>query len=275
MLLVTNKTNYMGICIWVAALLLLPKAGNAQVKTGPEIVTDRPTATPAPFVVPPNYIQAETGMGLRKENRGGSLNVPQALIRLGILPRTELRLTAPNYILLNGSGEIISGVNDMSVGMKGQLGPLPGKIQLAVIPGLTVPIGSASLTTNSVDPFVQITASRSLSKNWTIGSAHSIFVQTEAAQVQSENFTTQRRNAIYQPTFVVFRKITPKADLFFEYVGNFTKGKLSDQILDAGSVYRYCRNQQIGIRGGVGLTTASPTVFVELGYSFLLGKIIR
>ncbi len=261
-----------------AALMILgvvSQQATAQTVTGPEIVTDRPTITPAPFVVPPNYIQAENGLVLRKEYRGGSFNVPQTLIRLGVLPRTELRLTVPNYFLIRGGQNDVSGVNDMTIGMKAQLGPLPGKIDLAVIPGFAVPTGSASLTTNAVDPFVQITASRKLSENWTIGSAHSIFLQTEAAETQTQGISSRTKNVIYQPTCVFFRKLGPKADLFAEYAGNFTKGKLSDQILDSGAVYRFRRNQQLGIRAGVGLTKASPTVFVELGYSLLLGKLIH
>ncbi|NJL70487.1 MAG: transporter [Candidatus Competibacteraceae bacterium] len=254
------------------------KAASAQTApapSGPEIVTDRPTVTPAPFVVPTNYVQAENGLVLRKEHAGGSFNVPQTQIRLGVLPRTELRLAVPNYFLIRGGQENISAVADMSVGVKIQLGPLPGKIDLAVIPGFTMPTGSKALTTGAVDPFVQITAARRLSENWTLGSAHSIFLQTEAAETQVQGVTTNQRSVIYQPTCVLFRKLGPRADLFTEYAGNFTKGKLSDQIMDAGAVYRFRRNQQLGIRLGAGLTKASPTAFVEFGYSFLLGKIIR
>lgn len=247
----------------------------AQLAPGPEIVTDRPTVTPAPFVVPPNYIQAENGLALRKEHSGGSFNVPQTLVRLGVLPRVELRLTVPNYFLIKGGQNDLSGVNDMSVGTKVQLGPLPGKIDFAVIPGFTIPTGSTSLSTNAVDPFIQFTASRKLSENWTIGSAHSIFMQTEASETQTQGISTARKNVIYQPTCVFFRKLGPRADLFAEYAGNFAMAKLSDQIIDSGAVYRFRRNQQIGIRAGVGLTRASPTAFVEFGYSFLLGKIIH
>ena len=247
----------------------------AQPASGPEIVTDRPTVTPAPFVVPPNYIQVENGLVLRKEHRGGSFNVPQALVRLGVLPRTELRLTAPNYFLIRNGADEFSGVNDMSVGAKIQLGPLPGKVELAIIPGFTVPTGSAALTTKAVDPFFQITAARKLSENWTLGSAHSIFLQTEAAETQVQGLSTNQKNVIYQPTCVFFRKLGPKADLFAEYAGNFTKSKLSDQILDSGAVFRFRRTQQLGIRAGVGLTKASPTAFVEFGYSLLVGKLFH
>ncbi|CAN5299130.1 hypothetical protein BH11CYA1_BH11CYA1_22340 [soil metagenome] len=247
----------------------------AQSSPLPVIVTDRPTITPAPFVVPVNYIQAENGLALRKEHQGRSFNTPQTLVRLGVLPRLELRLTVPNYYLINSGETHISGVSDISVGTKIQAGPLPGKIDLAIIPGFTIPAGSKSVTTGAVDPFIQFTASRSISKNWTVGSAQSIFLQTEEAETQAQGVTSTKKNVIYQPTLVVFRKLGPHADLFSEYAGNFTKGKLSDQIFDAGAVWRFRRNQQLGIRAGVGLTKASPTTFVEFGYSLLLGKILR
>lgn len=202
--------------------------------------------------------------------------MPQTQVRLGILPRAELRLAVPNYLLVRGGQQNVSGVADMSVGAKLRLGPLPGKLEMAVIPGFTVPTGSADLTSNAVDPFVQIVVSRSLSKNWTICSAHSIFLQTEVEEPQNDgDVQTTNKNVIYQPTCVFFRKLGPKADFFTEYVGNFQKSTLSNQILDSGTLYRFRRNQQLGIRFGVGLTKASPTAFVEFGYSIMLGKLVK
>lgn len=243
---------------------------------GPEINTDRPTVTPTPFTVPPNYMQAENGLGLTKEHAGQSFNAPQTLIRLGVLPRVELRLTTPNYFLVRGGANDLSGVTDMSVGSKIQLGPLPGKLQLAVIPGFTVPTGSKVLSSNAVDPFVQIVAGRSLSKNWTVCSAHSIFLKTVVSEPQNDlEAPTSNQGVIYQPTFAFIRKLSPKADFFTEYVGNFQKSTLSNQIVDCATLYRFRRNQQVSARLGIGLTKASPTAFVEFGYSVLLGKILR
>jgi len=271
---ISNLTRTILLLLLMLSCCLKVHAQSAPDQ-GPEIVTDRPTITPAPFVVPVNYVQAENGLALRKEHSGGSFNVPQTQVRLGVLPRTELRLAVPNYFLVRGGGEEISAVADMAIGAKIQLGPLPGKIDLAVIPGFTVPTGSGPLTTGAVDPFVQVTASRRVSPNWTVGSAHSIFMQTEAEETEAAGLVTSKKNVIYQPTFVAFRKLGPRADLFSEYAGNFTKGQLSDQIVDVGAVYRFRRNQQLGVRLGAGLTKASPTAFLELGYSFLLGKIFR
>jgi len=254
-------------------------SANAQATSNtkePEISTDRPTITPSPFTVPPNYIQAENGLALTKEQAASSLNVPQTQVRLGVLPRAELRLVVPNYLLIRGGAQNISGVADMSVGAKIRLGPLPGKLEMAVIPGFTVPTGSKELTSNAVDPFVQIVAGRSLSKNWTVYSAHSVFLATEAGEPQNVgDVPTANQNVIYQPTCVFFRKLGSRADLFAEYVGNFRKSALSNQIIDSGAVYRFRRNQQLGIRFGFGLTKASPTAFVEFGYSILLGKLIK
>jgi hypothetical protein len=253
----------------------LPAKSQAQGTQTPEIVTDRPTVTPSPLVVPPNYVQAENGLALRKENRGRSFNAPQTQIRLGVLPRMELRLAVPNYFLVRGGEDNISGVADMAVGTKIQLGSLPGKIDLAVIPGFSVPTGSASLTTHAVDPFVQTVVARRISANWTLSSAQSIFIQTEAEETQVENFQTTWKSVVYQPTFTASRKLGPHADVFSEFVGNFARGRVSDQIIDIGGVYRFRRNQQLGTRIGVGLTTGSSTAFVEFGYSLLLGKIIK
>ncbi len=244
----------------------------SQNTSTPQIATDRPTVTPSPIVVPINYIQAENGLALRKQPNWSEFNVPQTLIRLGVLPRTELRLTVPNYFLNHGA---ISGTADMSVGLKEQLGPLFHRFQLALIPGFTIPTGSRSMTSNAVDPFLQIVASYKLSNHWTFASAQSIFQQTVEEEVQTEDILLHRKQLIYQPTAVLSRKLGAKANAFIEYAGNFTRRQLSDQIIDIGGLYRLRSNQQIDVRFGVGLTKVSPTVFIEFGYSLLVGKLLR
>lgn len=238
----------------------------------PSIATDRPTVTPSPMVVPINYIQAENGLAWRKQSSGSQFNVPQTLVRLGILPRTELRLTVPNYFLNYGA---ISGTADMSAGLKVQLGPLFNRFQLAIIPGFTIPTGSRSMTSNAVDPFGQIVASYKLSNNWTFTSAQSIFQQTIEEEVQAEDILVHRKQLIYQPTALLSRKLGLKADTFIEYAGNFTRRQLSDQIIDIGAIYRLSSNQQLDLRFGAGLTKVSPIAFVEFGYSLRLGKLLR
>lgn len=138
------------------------------------------------------------------------------------------------------------------------------------------PSGCSSSCSNAVDPFVQIVAGRSLSKNWTVCSAHSIFLKTVVSEPQNDlEAPTSNQGVIYQPTFAFIRKLSPKADFFTEYVGNFQKSTLSNQIVDCATLYRFRRNQQVSARLGIGLTKASPTAFVEFGYSVLLGKILR
>ena len=244
----------------------------SQNTSVPQIATDRPTVTPSPMVVPINYIQAENGLALRKQPTWFEFNVPQTLVRLGVLPRTELRLTVPNYFLNSGA---ISGTADMSIGLKEQLGPLFRRFQLALIPGFTIPTGSRSMTSNAVDPFLQIVASYKLSNNWTFASAQSIFQQTVEEEVQAENIVLHRKQLIYQPTSLLSRKLGPRADAFVEYAGNFTRRQLSDQIMDIGTVYRFRSNQQVDIRFGAGLTKVSPNIFIEFGYSLRAGKLLR
>ncbi len=213
-------------------------------------------------------------MALTKESRGRSFNIPQTDVRLGLLPRAELRFAVPNYLLVQGVHPAVSGVADMSVGAKIRLGPLPKRIDLAVIPGFTVPTGSNGLTSNAVDPFVQIVTGRQFSENWTVRSAHAVFIKTEAEESQNQGeVPSVDKNVVYQPTCDLIRKLGPKGDCFIEYVGNFQRSTRSNQIIDAGGLYRFRRNQQLSARFGFGLTSNSPTAFVEFGYSLLLGKL--
>jgi len=259
--------------------MFFASTASAQTKTisdEPVIDTDGPSVTPTPFTVPSNYIQAENGLALTKESRGRSLSVPETLLRLGLLPRAELRLVVPNYLLIQGVNPAVSGVSDMSVGTKIRIGPLPRKINLAVIAGLTVPTGSKDLTSNAVDPFVQIIAGRKLSENWTLRTAHAVFVRTQAEESQNQGqVQSVDKNVVYQPTCDLIRRLGPNGDCFAEYVGNFQRSTRSNQFIDAGVLYRFRRNQQLNARFGVGLTSNSPAAFVEFGYSLLLGKLLK
>lgn len=100
-------------------------------------------------------------------------------------------------------------------------------------------------------------------------------MQTEAEETEVEEFLTKRESIAYQPALTVLRKLGHHANVFSEFVGDFARGRVSDQIIEVGGIYRFGRNQQIGTRIDVDLTRGSSTVFVEFGYPFRLGEIIK
>src|SRR5260370_41109764 len=99
-----------------------------------------------------------------------------------------------------------SGVTDISIGFKQQLGPLPGGLDLSLIVAISVPTGTAEKTTHRLDPFLKVSWSRELGNGWLIGGMASIFLPTEQ----------RRRNLILEPTFVLQRDLSRSPDVFAE-----------------------------------------------------------
>ena len=133
-----------------------------------EITTDRPDITESAIVVPKSSLQAENGLTWTK-GRGDALVLCQTLLRLGVTDRTELRLFLPSYVQSFSRATGSSGLTDISIGFKQQVGPLPGGLDLSLIVATSAPSGSSDKTTHRLDPFLKIPWSRELGNGWSVG----------------------------------------------------------------------------------------------------------
>ena len=133
----------------IATLFCAASANTGLAQSvGEEIVTDRPDITESATVVPRASLQAENGITWTNDHLDNLVTLCQTLLRLGLSDRTELRLTLPSYSLGFSRGLGSSGVTDISIGFKQQLGPLPGGFDLSLIVATSVPSGSADKTTH-------------------------------------------------------------------------------------------------------------------------------
>jgi hypothetical protein len=98
-----------------------PQTGGRQ-----EIVTDRPDITESSIVVPKASLQVENGFTWTDNDPGRLISLCQSLLRVGIGNAPELRLAQPAYSLDLFRGNAGSGVSDLSIGLKRQIGPLAG-----------------------------------------------------------------------------------------------------------------------------------------------------
>ena len=99
----------------------------------PEIVTDWPDITESAIVVPKDSLQFENGATWTSDRGQTPIVLSETLVRFGISDRTEFRFVAPNYFDSLTRPNSTSGFDDIAVGMKRQLSPLPGDVDLAVI----------------------------------------------------------------------------------------------------------------------------------------------
>ena len=146
--------------VFVAALVV-PRLARAQ---DPEIVTDRPDFTESSEVIPRGGFQFESGMTLESDARSRAFTAPTALMRFGIGHRIELRAGADGVVVADiGRRDRISGYSDVEVAAKirlfdqQQIG-----FDLAVLPILSLPVGSDRFSSGTYDPTIKITWARGL-----------------------------------------------------------------------------------------------------------------
>ena len=230
---------------------------------GEEIVTDRPDITESAIVVPKASLQVENGITWTNNRSNSALAICQTLLRLGIRDHTELRLVLPAYVQSISGAHDSSGISDIAVGFKRQLGPLPGGIDVSLIVATSLPTGGSVQTTHRADPFFKIPWSRELGEGWSIGGMASLFWPTEEG----------RRNLTWEPTFVVEREITRSLDAFIEYGGDYPQRGGSRQIIHFGTAYRINSTNQLDFHFGFGLSPATPRNFFAAGYSFRVDRL--
>src|ERR1700730_7560172 len=144
-----------------------------------EIVTDRPDVTESAIVVPKGSLQFENGLTWTTDKSQKTFDLSETLGRFGVSARTESRIVVPNYLDGLPGPTSASGFGDVAVGMKQQLGPLPGDFDLSVIVALSLPTGANRISSHGFDPFIKFPWSKDLRQGWSIGGMASLFWYTE------------------------------------------------------------------------------------------------
>jgi len=232
--------------------------GQNQPALEPEIVTDRPDITESAIVVPKGSLQFENGLTWTRDHGQRTLDLTETLVRFGVFDRSELRIVVPNYLGGVGGVAPASGFGDVAVGMKQQLGPLPGDFDLSVIIALSLPTGTDRISSHGFDPFIKFPWSRDLEKGWSIGGMQSLFWFTEDGE----------RNLTWEPTFYLEKQITKPWDAFAEYGGDFAQRGGSKEVAHFGTAYKINPKNQVDFHFGFGLSHATPGRFFAVGYSF-------
>src|SRR5512143_3244971 len=119
----------------------------ASVVGAEPIVPDRPDFTDGTLIVPRGYLQVEGG-ATRTQGGGTSETVlPELTLRFAVGDEMELRLGWDGWSKQSGGGDVVRGINDMSIGAKAVLlGETEQPLRIGVLAATSVPIGSSSLT---------------------------------------------------------------------------------------------------------------------------------
>lgn len=221
------------------------------------IATDRPDVTNSSLVVPMGSIQSENGVNFSVRDGVRFLDGTNTRWRLGIAPCLELLVDIPTYFAnIRGPGS--SGFSDVAPAIKWQISPIPGKIDLSLVFGMALPTGAVDIAGRGAQPYLQIPWSWELHDGWGLSGMLTEFFRPS-------ELTTKR---VTETTFVIEKKVTERASLFVEYVGDYPENASPSQLLNSGGLYHLSPTQQIDFHVAFGLNHNAPNYIVGVGYSF-------
>jgi hypothetical protein len=221
-----------------------------------EINTDRPDVTNSSVVVPAGSLQIENGVNFSTRAGDRFVDGTNTRLRAGIANCLEFLVDTPTYFANLRSPEK-SGFSDVAPALKWQISPIPGKADLSAVFGVALPTGSAGIAGRGPQPYLQFPWSWELRSGWGLSGMFTEFFRP----------SDPASKRITEATFVIEKKMTERASLFVEYVGDYPENGSPAQLLNSGGVYRLTPNQQLDFHVALGLNHNAPSYIVGVGYS--------
>ena len=154
-----------------ALAVVLTSSASAQ-----PLVTDRPDFTESPSAVEPGRFQIEGGATVSVFRDAGENLIefvaPEALVRVGLLPGLEGRVTTPDYVraIFGRAGEdvVVDGAGDPTVGLKAEIGRFGGT-DVGIIAQASIPLGDDEFGNDRVIPGAILTAGGDITETISAG----------------------------------------------------------------------------------------------------------
>src|SRR6266403_1821459 len=221
-----------------------------------EIATDRPDVTNSSLVVPAGSLQIENGVNFSMRAGDRFVDGTNTRLRAGIANCLEFLVDTPTYFANVRSPEK-SGFSDVAPALKWQISPVPGKIDLSAVFGVALPTGTVNIASAGAQPYLQFPWSWELRHGWGLSGMFTEFFRP----------SDPTSKGITETTFVIEKKVTERASLFVEYVGDYPESGSPAQFLNSGGLYRLSPNQQLDFHVALGLNHNAPSYVVGVGYS--------
>ena len=262
----------------LAALALILVAPSLAAQP---LVTDRPDFTESTSAVAPGRVQVETGVfvELRRTEqvaipnqtivtRDRTVSLPEALVRVGVVPGLEVRLGPPSYserrVTQDGDLPIEMGGSfwsDPSVGLKAELGRVAGA-DLAVIASATIPTSETEQANYATPGLILIGGAD-------LGSGLSLGAQVETSYELDPEYDAGQGTV--GGTLVLATSLNDRLGTFAEVKAetNWAGGEES-ALLHHGYTLIVTDDVQLDASIGVGLARLDPDVFGGIGLSVRL-----
>jgi len=249
--------------LFTAGAPALALAGECPTSAS-EIATDRPDVTNSSLVIPTGSLQMENGINTTRRGLDKTFDGTNSRLRLGIANCLEILVDIPSYVgRLKGDAD--SGFGNVAPAIKWQFASLPEPWNLSVTAGAGLPTGSPKIAGPGLQPYLQFPWSYEIGGGWgTSGMVTTFFFPADPANKQTT-----------EATFVLEKKVSERASLFVEYVGDYASHGGSVQLFNTGGGYLLTRTQTIDFHVAFGLNRNSPNYIVGLGYSFRFDDLFR
>lgn len=251
----------------IPALALLPAALLLATGIAPAqepLVTDRPDFTESPVTVDPGRFQLEAGYTFTDSGRVESHTLGEALVRIGLGERTELRLGLPSYESIDTGRRDLSGFGDPFVGVKLRLTPERAAERApvaAILVSTTLPAGSSELREPHPQPGAIFAVGWSLTDLYSLGANVGLAYASDGG----DQFTE------ITGSLAAGRSLGPEGDtgVFLEYFFVAPgEGRENAHFVDTGVTRLFGPDFQLDLRIGIGLNSAADDLFAGAGFAW-------
>jgi hypothetical protein len=264
--------------VCTAALIVGPSDVFAQIAdedaaaSKTPIVTDRPTDSVSPVLVPRGTFQIEAGYKLtRIENHPGqtdSWEFPDLLVRFAINEKFEARLFTSGWAFHNGPSGKQDGFADITLGTKIALAKEQRhRPQMGLLVDVSLPVGHSDITNDFVIPKVLFLGASSLTERLalTYNFGPSLVTSKDDSGTRSSDWDLRYAVALSGAT-------KGSVSLFGEVYGAFASGdnRPNGHNFQAGAALLLTPILQLDIRGGFGLVDSVPDWLFGVGIAFRL-----
>ena len=264
------RSALLGAALSANAAVASAQTTEEEAKTVPgPIVSDRPTDSASPELVPPKTFQLELGYKFTRldapSGRTDTQEAPDLLARFGINEKLEARLTATGWSFKNLETGKEDGFNDLSLGVKIALAEERGKRpQMALLADVSLPVGAVSFADDYVVPKLLLLATHTLSDRlgltWNLGP--SVVTRDENDVTKTDltlNYAVALSGGVGGP-FTLFGEVYGNLD--------FGQGFPDSHTFQAGTTILLGRAWQADVRGGIGMVDNVPDWLFGAGLAF-------
>jgi hypothetical protein len=247
-------------------MMLVAQGAFAQMPivdpNSPPIQTDRPSFTAGAALVPQRSLQLEAGGKRTRSSSERKFEWGQVLLRYGLIAEIELRLGLNSYNVIDQVDSQQQGLEDTTIAAKLRLlGEAQGiRPAVSLLPGVTLPSGHSSVSTNDVIP------SLSLLLDWSLGGPFSLSSNLGWSKAISAGENFDKFNASLSLGFGLTNRLSGYAEGYV-FDREAPQGKTAS-FFDTGLIYQITRTLTIDATVGTGLSGTETDYFFGMG----LGK---